>query len=191
MVQLWSVLPLRLAFHVFYLHKWITTLYSSCEALPFLPCYLRSYSFFFPLSFKRTFLACQPGLELCLFDLWQQNSLLLCFWKGFLKTEQHLWTPETSKAYSWDTLWNSFLNSNSLRFALLKFTMATLLSWKWMEILYFGRYGSPFGQNCPYKNRQVLSEISENICNCISDVMTRWLFHLKMDTYFCLEIKWL
>lgn len=137
-----------------------------------------------------------PGLPswswaLLVWLMTQQNWLLLCFWKGFLKTEQHLWTPETSKAYSWDTLWNSFLNSNSLRFALLKFTIATLLSWKWMEILYFGRYGYSFGQNCPYKNRQVLSEISENICNCISDVMTRWLFHLKMDTYFCLEIKWL
>lgn len=34
---------------------------------------------------------------------------------------------------------SSFLNSNTLNFALLKFRVTTLLSWKWMEISYFGR----------------------------------------------------
>lgn len=46
---------------------------------------------------------------------------------------------------------NSFLNNNSLRFALMKIRIATLLSWKWIEISYFG-------QNLPHKNRWVLSK---------------------------------
>ena len=69
----------------------------------------------------------QTGLLPCLLDLWHSGIACSCASKmWFLKTDQHLWTPKASKADFQGTLLNSPLYS--LKFALLKFRVATLLS---------------------------------------------------------------